>query len=108
VQHAAATLVLLPFALHEGWQLDGSPALMASLLWLIVVNSIGGFGLLFVLLRRGAANRVAQLFFLIPPVTAVMSFVFLGEHFTLLKLIGFAVAAVGVFIGTRAPSARKA
>lgn len=101
VQHAAATVVLLPFAVHEGWRFDGSVALLSSLGWLIVVNSVGGFGLLFALLRRGAANSVAQLFFLIPPVTAVISYVFLGERFTVIKLIGFAVAAAGVYLGTR-------
>ncbi len=101
VQHAAATLALIPFALHEGLQLDFSPAMTASIAWLILVNSVGGFGLLFVLLRRGAANRVAQLFFLIPPVTAVMSFIWFGEQFTGLKLAGFIVAATGVYLGTR-------
>jgi len=101
VQHAAATLVLIPFALHEGLRLDFSPALAASVGWLIIVNSVGGFGVLFVLLRRGAANRVAQLFFLIPPVTAVISYALLGEQFSLLKLAGFAVAAGGVYLGTR-------
>lgn len=101
VQHAAATLALLPFAMHEGLHFDGSATLVMSAVWLIVVNSVGGFGLLFVLLRRGAANRVAQLFFLIPPVTAVMSYVVLGEQFTGLKLLGFAIAAVGVYLGTR-------
>ena len=103
VQHAAATVVLLPLAIHEGWRLDGSLALAASLGWLIAVNSVGGFGLLFVLLRHGAANRVAQLFFLIPPVTAVISYALLGERFTVLKLIGFAIAAAGVYLGTRPP-----
>jgi drug/metabolite transporter (DMT)-like permease len=101
IQHAVATLILLPFALHEGWRFDFSPALNASLAWLVLVNSVGGFGLLFALLRRGAASRVAQLFFLIPPVTAVMGFVFVGEQFTALKLLGFAIAAGGVYLGTR-------
>ena len=101
IQHATATLVLLPFAVHEGLHFDFSPALYASLGWLIVVNSVGGFGLLFTLLRRGAANRVAQLFFLIPPVTAVMSYLLIGEHFTALKLAGFIIAACGVYLGTR-------
>jgi drug/metabolite transporter (DMT)-like permease len=101
VQHVVAALVLLPLAWHEGWRLDASTALVASAAWLIVVNSVGGFGLLFLLLRRGAANRVAQLFFLIPPVTAVLGYVLLGEQFTLLKLAGFIVAATGVYLGTR-------
>jgi len=108
VQHAAAALAVLPFALHEGLRFDGSAALVASTGWLIMVNSVGGFGLLFLLLRRGAANRVAQLFFLIPPVTAVMSYIVLGERFTLLKLLGFVVAAAGVYIGTRPAAARSA
>jgi len=108
VQHAAAALAVLPFALHEGLRFDGSAALIASTGWLIIVNSVGGFGLLFLLLRRGAANRVAQLFFLIPPVTAVMSYIVLGERFTLLKLLGFVVAAAGVYIGTRPAVARSA
>jgi drug/metabolite transporter (DMT)-like permease len=106
VQHAAATLVLLPLALHEGWRFDGSFAAIASLAWLIGVNSVGALGMLFMLLRRGAANRVAQLFFLIPPVTAIMSFVFFGERFTALKLTGFIVAAAGVYLGTRAVANR--
>lgn len=101
VQHATAALVLLPFAAHEGWRFDASFAALSSLAWLIVVNSVGGFGLLFVLLRRGAANRVAQLFFLIPPVTAIISHLALGEPFTALKLLGFAIAAAGVYLGTR-------
>jgi drug/metabolite transporter (DMT)-like permease len=101
IQHATALLALLPFALHEGLRFDFSPALNASVAWLVLVNSVGGFGLLFVLLRRGAANRVAQLFFLIPPVTAVLSYVFVGEQFTALKLAGFAIAASGVYLGTR-------
>lgn len=101
VQHVVAAIALLPLALHEGLRFDGSAALLASAGWLVVVNSAGGFGLLFLLLRRGAANRVAQLFFLIPPVTVLMSWLTLGEQFTWLKAIGFAVAAAGVWLGTR-------
>jgi drug/metabolite transporter (DMT)-like permease len=107
VQHAVATLALLPFALHEGLKFDGSFALVASLSWLVAVNSVGGFAVLFMLLRQGAANRVAQLFFLIPPVTAVLGFALLGEHFTMMKLAGFVIAATGVWIGTRTGMSRN-
>ena len=106
VQHAVAALVLLPFAVHEGLRFDNSIALLASLSWLVAINSVGGFAVLFMLLRGGAANRVAQLFFLVPPVTALMGFVVLGEQFTAMKLVGFAVAAAGVWIGTR-PAPRR-
>ena len=101
IQHAAAALVLLPCAFAENFRQDATLAYFGSLGWLIAVNSVGGFALLFVLLRRGQASRVAQLFFLIPPVTAVLGLLFLGENFSVLKLLGFALAALGVYLGTR-------
>lgn len=101
IQHVTATLVLLPFAFGEGFRVDSTATSVLSIGWLIAINSIGGFALLFELLRRGAANRVAQLFFLIPPVTAVWGYFFFGENFTVMKLAGFVVAAAGVYLGTR-------
>jgi drug/metabolite transporter (DMT)-like permease len=101
IQHLIATALLLPLAWHEGFAFDGSAAFAASLGWLIVVNSIGGFALFFVLLRRGAASAVAALFFLMPPVTALLDFVVLGEPMTWFKAAGFVLAAFGVYLGTR-------
>lgn len=101
VQHLVAALVLLPFAAHEGFRHDGSAAFVLSLGWLVLGNSLGGFGLLFLLIRRGATTSVAALFYLVPPVTAAMSYVALGEALTAFKLAGFAFAAAGVFLATR-------
>lgn len=101
LQNGAAALVLLPFALGEGFDFDHRVAFYAPLAWLVLVNSIGGFALLFLLIRRGAATRVAALFFLMPPVTAVFGHFTLGEHLTALKAAGFACAALGVWLVTR-------
>ena len=75
--------------------------LRASLGWLILVNSVGGFALFFLLLRRGAVNQVAALFFLMPPVTALLDYLVLGESLSVLQAGGFALAALGVFLATR-------
>jgi drug/metabolite transporter (DMT)-like permease/GNAT superfamily N-acetyltransferase len=101
VQHLAATVVLLPFALHEGFRVDGSATFIASLAWVIGVNSLSAFALLFVLLRRGAVNRVASLFFLMPPVTAVIDYLALSDALTAYKVAGLALAALGVYLATR-------
>lgn len=101
VQHLAATALLLPFALHEGFRADSSAALFASLGWVIGVNSLSAFALLFVLLRRGAVNQVATLFFLMPPVTAVIDHRVLGDTLTAYKVVGLALAACGVYLATR-------
>lgn len=103
VQHLAAALPLLPLAWHEGFRFDGSAAFFASLGWVIGVNSLSAFALFFVLLRRGAVNQVATLFFLMPPATALLDYFVLGDSMTLSKLTGVIVAAAGVFIATRPP-----
>jgi len=104
IQQASATLLLLPFALHEGFRFDASAAFLGSLGWLIVVNSLIAFALMFVLLRRGAASRVAALFFLMPPVTAIMNYFVLGDALTVAKIAGFALATFGVWLATREPA----
>jgi len=102
VQNLTATLVLAPIALlHEHFRFDGGAAFVGSMLWLIVVNSGGTFALLFVLLRHGAATRVSTLFYLVTPVTAVMGWALMHEPMSAIKLAGFALAAAGVYIGTR-------
>jgi drug/metabolite transporter (DMT)-like permease len=108
VQHLAATALLLPLAAWEGFRFDISPALGASLAWVIGVNSLSAFGLFFVLLRRGAVNQVATLFFLMPPVTAVMDYFVLGDSLTVLKVSGIAAAAFGVYLATRPARAAPA
>ncbi len=101
-QNLAATVVLAPLALlHEHFRFDGSAAFAGSMLWLILVNSGGTFALLFVLLRQGAASRVSTLFYLVTPVTAVMGWALMHEPMSAIKLAGFALAASGVYIGTR-------
>ena len=100
LQHMAATVLVMPFALHEGFRADGSAAFFASLGWVIGINSVTTFALLFVLLRRGVVNQVATLFFLMPPVTAVIDYLLLGDALTAYKVVGLALAALGVYLAT--------
>lgn len=69
--------------------------------WIVLVNSVGGFALLFLLIRNGAATQVAALFYLVPAVGAIMGHFTLGEVLTRIEIIGFFVAALGVYLGTR-------
>jgi drug/metabolite transporter (DMT)-like permease len=101
VQNATAAVLLLPLSLWEGFRFVPDTRFLLPLVWLVLVNSVGGFVLLFLLIRRGAATQVAALFFLTPPVTAVFGWLTLGEHLTWLKILGFALAAAGVWLATR-------
>jgi drug/metabolite transporter (DMT)-like permease len=79
---------------------DLGPGLVA-LAYLAVVNSVVGLLLLGALVRRGGAGASSSVFFLMPPVTAVLAYVVLGETLGALELVGLAVAVAGVAVATR-------
>ena len=74
---------------------------IGALFWLAIVLSIGAIGLLYVMIRLGAASKVASLFFLTPAVTAVMAWILFGETLSLLAIAGLAVTAMGVALVMR-------
>ena len=67
----------------------------------IFLVSFGAFTILMFLIKNNSASKTVTIFFLIPPTTAVMAWLFLDEALNNLDLIGFAVATVGVYIATR-------
>lgn len=102
MQLLASALVLLPFAWGlEGLQLRPSLFLWSGLAWAILINSCCGLLLYLWLLSRGAASRTASLFYLVPPVTALLAALTLGAQFSALDGLGFALAAFGVWLGQR-------
>ncbi len=76
-----------------------------TLAYLALVNSIAGLVLLGVLVRRRGAGAAASVFFLMPPVTALMAWLVLGETLTVREGVGLVVAVVGVAVATRGGSA---
>ena len=67
----------------------------------IFLVSFGAFTILMFLIKNNSASKTVSIFFLIPPTTALMAWLFLNEVLTNLDLIGFVVATLGVFIATR-------
>lgn len=102
VQLTVATLVALPLALVvEDFDVQWTPTLLFASSWLSLVNSIGATSLLFLLVRKGEAGKVASLFYLIPGMTALMAYAVLGETLSPLSLAGFAASAGAVWLCTR-------
>jgi drug/metabolite transporter (DMT)-like permease len=66
--------------------------------YLVVVLSIGAVWLYYFMIRRAAATRVVSLFYLTPPVTALMAWALFGERLAPLALVGMAVCVAGVFL----------
>jgi drug/metabolite transporter (DMT)-like permease len=72
-----------------------------ALAWSVLALSIGGVFLMHLLIRRGSAARVAGLFYLVPPVTALQAWAMFGEPFGPTAAIGTALVAVGVALVVR-------
>ena len=64
--------------------------------WLVFVLSLGAVGLLMSLIQRGEASKVASLFFLVPPCTALMAWALFDEKLGLWAIIGVILTAIGV------------
>jgi drug/metabolite transporter (DMT)-like permease len=103
VQYAAGLVATLPLAfLLEDHSVEWSLPLALSLLYLIVCNSLIALTLLLLMIRRGEVSRVSALFFLVPPVAALIGWLLLGEQMPPLAWVGLGLAAAGVALATRA------
>lgn len=99
IQYASATVFAATgaFAL-ETHVVDWVPELIFAIAWLVIVLSGGAIVLLYIMIRRAAATRVASLFYLTPAVTAIMSWLLFGEQIGLAAIAGMALCAAGVLL----------
>ena len=97
----SAPPVLLAGVVFEGpWPVVDPTVTAVALGFQVVVNSLLGLGLLALLVRRAGSGAAAALFFLSPPVTAVLAWLVLGETLGLREVVGLVVAVVGVAAAT--------
>jgi len=102
LQFAAAACFTVPAALlFEDGRVDWTWEFVFAMAWLIVVLSIGAVGLLVLLIQRGAATKVASLFFLVPPTVALMAWPLLGETLSWAELAGMVLVMLGVALVNR-------
>ena len=67
----------------------------------IFLVSFGAFTILMFLIKKNSASKTVSIFFLIPPTSAFMAWLFLNERLSNLDLLGFLIATIGVYIATR-------
>lgn len=106
VQYGVGLAVTAPLAFWlEPMHVEWTGALLGSLAYLVVGNSLVAITLLLTMIRFGEASRVSALFFLVPPCTAVTALLVLGEPIPPLAWPGMALAALGILLVTRRPGA---
>lgn len=103
VQYSIGFVAVLPLAfMFESMRIQwGAAGLWAALAYLVVCNSIIAITLLLAMIRRGEVSRVSALFFLVPPATAMIAYLWLGEAMPLLGWFGIVLAAAGIYLAMR-------
>jgi drug/metabolite transporter (DMT)-like permease len=82
---------------------DWSGEFIFSLAWLVLVLSLGAISLLYLLIRHGEAARVTSMFYLVPPVTALMAYALFGERLDVMALVGMGLTVTGVALVVARP-----
>jgi len=95
-----ACLVLFGIAalMFETRQVIWSGEFIFALFWLAVVLSTFTVALMYWLIKRVPATRVASLFYLVPATTAVMAWLLFNERLDALSISGIVLCAAAVFI----------
>lgn len=105
VQYLAGLAGILPLAMtFESFSFTWNIEFVGALAYLVIGNSIIAMSLLLAMIRAGEVARVSSLFFLVPPISALMAWPLLGEAMPPLGWAGFALAAIGVAIASRKPA----
>jgi len=98
---AAAIFLFFVSLLFEISYIHFTRSFILSMGWQIIMVSFGAFTILMYLINIGSASKTSNLFFLVPPTTAIMAWFVLEEQLLRNDLIGLLVAALGVYIATR-------
>ncbi|MDC0195183.1 DMT family transporter [Alphaproteobacteria bacterium] len=72
-----------------------------SMSWQIVIISFGAFTILMYLIKNDSASKTSNLFFLVPPVSALMAWLLLDEVLTTYDIIGLIVCSTGVYLAAK-------
>jgi drug/metabolite transporter (DMT)-like permease len=106
IQYVTAGMFFLLGALaFETRIVHWTPEFIFALAWLVFVLSFGAIWLLYFLIRRAAATRVVALFYLTPPVTALMAWGLFDQRLAPMALVGMAVCVVSVALVNWRPAA---
>ena len=95
--------VTLPAVFVEQLSTEWKGVFISTLVWLTLAVSLGAYGLMWKLIKRLDATRVASLFYLGPPVTMLMAWLAFGDTPQLTDYVGMTIVAIGVVIAQQRP-----
>ncbi len=98
-QSLATTLaVIVPAVFVEHLAAEWNMVFLSTLIWLILGVSLGAYALMWILIDRFDATKVASLFYLGPPVTMLMAWAAFGDQMQIIDLAGLSLILVGIIL----------
>lgn len=97
---AVVTDIILVWALGESLILWNTNTLL-SLAYAVLILSVAGNSMLLYMVRNGSVTKTTSLLFLVPPVASIQAYFLFGNTLSLLQIIGFTTAIIGVYLSRR-------
>ncbi|MFW5768116.1 MAG: EamA family transporter, partial [Bacteroidota bacterium] len=88
----------LPAIFDENLSTQWEPEFIYTMLWLIIAVSLGAYAMMWRLIERIDATRVASLFYLGPPVTMLMAWFAFGDEVLIMDVVGLFIVFTGVLL----------
>ncbi len=95
---ATALALTIPALFFEQLATQWTSPFIGAMVWLILAVSLGAYALMWLLVGRMDATRVASLFYLGPPVTMLMGWIAFGDRLLVMDVLGMLVVALGVVL----------
>jgi drug/metabolite transporter (DMT)-like permease len=95
---ATALALAIPAIFLENLETQWEPEFIYTMIWLTIGVSLAAYALMWLLVERMDATRVASLFYFGPPVTMLMAWMAFGDTITVTDIIGLAIVFVGIVL----------
>jgi len=95
---ATAIVLLLPAFFIEDLSTQWDSEFVYAMIWLVLAVSLASYWLMWRLIEKINATRVASLFYLGSPVTMLMAWIAFGDKIKTMDMVGLTVVFLGVFI----------
>ena len=102
IQCLSSAAIFAIFASRNGGVLPVlEPGFIGGILWLVLVATLGSWGLYYLALGKSSAARVTAVLYLSPPIVMIWAWVIFGEPLSWAMAGGLVVSLVGILIMAR-------
>src|SRR3990167_3201563 len=92
----SGTICFILAYFFEPFKVQWTGQFIFALLWMCMIVSLGAISFLYILLRKGESHKVASIFYLVPAVTAIISYFVFKTTLDFYEIMGMLVVMIGV------------